>query len=142
MTTSTLSAASCNGIDAVVLPEVVARAHFDHELRAKGGRQSEEPIRRGRLLAKPYHKVHGLSWTNDPRAHAAVLRRLAGVEMMLGNRRAALAAAASAFRLDPLGVSRALLRNRGLTAKIFLRFLRRRSGRANRGRTDQMRHRP
>ena len=77
-----------------------------------------------------------------PRARAAVLRRLAGVEMMLGNRSAALAAAASAFRLDPLGVSRALLRNRGLTAKIFLRFLRTRSGRADRGRTEQIRHRP
>ena len=38
------------------------------------------------------------------RARAAVLRRLAGVEMMLGNRHAALTAAASAFRLDPLGV--------------------------------------
>ena len=59
-----------------------------------------------------------------PRAHAAVLRRLAAVEMMLGNRRVALAAVASAFRLDPLGVSRALLRNRGLTARILGRFLR------------------
>ena len=77
-----------------------------------------------------------------PSARVAVLRRLAGVEMMLGNRRAALAAAAGAFRLDPLDVSRALLRNRGRTAKIVLRFLRTRSGRANRGRTEQIRHRP
>ena len=126
---------------AAVLPEVVARAHFGHGHGRKG---DDNPTNLSAAVA--FLRSHITKFTSElderPRAHAAVLRRLAGVEMMLGNRRAALTAFASALRLDPTGLSRALLRNRGLTAKIFLRFLRRRSGRANRGRTDQMRHRP
>ena len=126
---------------AAVLPEVVARAHFGHNYERMG-----EDNPKNLSAAADFLRSHMAKFAGDlserPRARAAVLRRLAGVEMMLGNRRTALAAAASAFRLDPLDVSRALLRNRGLTAKIFLRFLRRRSGRANRGRTEQIRHRP
>ena len=126
---------------AAVLPEVVARAHFGHDYERMG-----EDNPKNLSAAADFLRSHMAKFAGDlserPRARAAVLRRLAGVEMMLGNRRTALAAAASAFRLDPLDVSRALLRNRGLTAKIFLRFLRTRSGRANRGRTEQIRHRP
>ena len=127
--------------DAVVLPEVVARAHFAHDYERMG-----EDNPKNLSAAADFLRSHMSKFADElderPRARAAVLRRLAGVEMMLGNRRAALTAAASAFRLDPLDVSRALLRNRGLTAKIFLRFLRTRSGRADRGRTEQIRHRP
>ena len=126
---------------AVVLPEVVARAHFAHSHERMG-----EDNAKNLTAGADFLRSHMSKFTDElnerPRARAAVLRRLASVEMMLGNRRAALAAAASAFRLDPLDLSRALLTNRGLTAKIFLRFLRRRSGRANRGRTEQIRHRP
>ena len=126
---------------AAVLPEVVARAHFGHGHGRKG---DDNPTNLSAAVA--FLRSHITKFTSElderPRAHAAVLRRLAGVEMMLGNRRAALTAFASALRLDPTGLSRALLRNRGLTAKIFLRFLRTRSGRANRGRTEQIRHRP
>ncbi len=126
---------------AAVLPEVVARAHFGHDYERMG-----EDNPKNLSAAADFLRSHMAKFAGDlserPRARAAVLRRLAGVEMMLGNRRAALAAAASAFRLDPLGVSRALLRNRGLTAKIFVRVLRTRSGRADRGRTEQVRHRP
>ena len=126
---------------AAVLPEVVARAHFGHDYERMG-----EDNPKNLSAAADFLRSHMAKFAGDlserPRARAAVLRRLAGVEMMLGNRRAALAAAASAFRLDPLDVSRALLRNRRLTAKIFLRFLRTRSGRADRGRTGQIRHRP
>ena len=126
---------------AAVLTEVVARAHFAHDYERMG-----EDNPKNLSAAADFLRSHMSKFPDElaerPRARAAVLRRLAGVEMMLGNRRAALTAAASAFRLDPLDLGRALLRNRGLTAKIFLRFLRRRSGRANRGRTEQIRHRP
>ena len=126
---------------AAVLPEVVARAHFDHSYERKG-EDNPRNLSAGAAFLRSHMAKFAGDLSERPRAHAAVLRRLAGVEMMLGNRRAALTAAASAFRLDPLDVSRALLRNRRLTAKIFLRFLRTRSGRADRGRTGQIRHRP
>ena len=126
---------------AAVLPEVVARAHFGHDYERMGEDNPKNLSAAADFLRSHMSKFAG-DLSERPRARAAVLRRLAGVEMMLGNRRTALTAAASAFRLDPLDVSRALLRNRGLTAKIFLRFLRTRSGRANRGRTEQIRHRP
>ena len=121
---------------AAVLPEVVARAHFDHGHGRKG-----EDNPRNLSAAADFLRSHMSKFADElgerPRAHAAVLRRLAGVEMMLGNRRAALAAIASACRLDPLGVSRAILRNRGLTATIIARFVRSRS---SGGRKDQVRH--
>ena len=126
---------------AVVLREVVARAHFDHDYE-RIGEDKPKNLSAGAAFLRSHMSKFAGDLSERPRARAAVLRRLAGVEMMLGNRRTALAAAASAFRLDPLDVSRALLRNRGLTAKIFLRFLRTRSGRADRGRTEQIRHRP
>ena len=126
---------------AAVLREVVARAHYAHSHERMGEDNPKNLSAAADFLRSHMSKFAG-ELDERPRARAAVLRRLAGVEMMRGNRRTALAAAASAFRLDPLDVSRALLRNRGLTAKIFLRFLRRHSGRANRGRTEQIRHRP
>ena len=126
---------------AAVLTEVVARAHFGHDYE-RIGEDNPKNLSAGAAFLHSHMSKFAGDLSERPRARAAVLRRLAGVEMMLGNRRTALAAAASAFRLDPLGVSRALLRNRGLTAKIFLRFLRTRSGRANRGRTERIRQRP
>ena len=118
---------------AAVLPEVVARAHFGH---SHGRIGDDNP--KNLSAAADFLRSHMSKFADElderPRARAAVLRRLASVEMMLGNRRAALTAAASAFRLDPLGVCRALLRNRGLTAKIFARFVRSRSGPSDGGR--------
>lgn len=107
---------------AVVLREVVARAHFAHSYERMG-----EDNPRNLSAAAAFLRGHLAKFAPDlderPRARAAVLRRLASVEMMLGNRRAALGAIASASKLDPLGVSRALLRNPGLTAKVLARFL-------------------
>ena len=92
---------------AAVLPEVVARAHFGHGHGRKG---DDNPTNLSAAVA--FLRSHITKFTSElderPRAHAAVLRRLAGVEMMLGNRRAALTAFASALRLDPTGLSRAL----------------------------------
>ena len=111
---------------AAVLREVVARAHFGHHSERIGDDNPRNLSAAAASLRSHMTKFAG-ELDERPRAHAAVLRRLAAVEMMLGNRRVALAAVASAFRLDPLGVSRALLRNRGLTARILGRFLRSRS---------------
>ena len=123
---------------AVVLPEVVAKAHFAHDYERMG-----EDTPRNLSAAADFLRSHMSKFQDElderPRAHAAVLRRLASVEMMLGNRRTALAAFASAFRLDPLGVTQALLRNRGLTAKIFLRLLRTLSGSSDGDRGQQAR---
>ena len=121
---------------AAVLPEVVARAHFDHSYERKGD-DNPKNLSAGAAFLRSHMSKFADELGERPRAHAAVLRRLAGVEMMLGNRRAALAAIASACRLDPLGVSRAILRNRGLTATIIARFVRSRS---SGGRKDQVRH--
>ena len=124
---------------AAVLTEVVARAHFAHDYERMG-----EDSPKNLSAAADFLRSHMSKFSDElderPRARAAVLRRLASVEMMLGNRRAALTAVASAFRLDPLDLGRALLTNRGLTAKISLRFLRSRSVSSDRGRKEQVRH--
>ena len=121
---------------ASVLTEVVAKAHFAHDYE-RMGEDNPKNLSAGADFLRNHMSKFADELDERPRAHAAVLRRLAGVEMMLGSRRAALTAAASAFRLDPLDVCRALLRNRGLTAKIFARFVRSRSGRFG-GRKEQV----
>ena len=117
---------------AAVLPEVVARAHYAHSHERMG-----EDNPKNLSAAADFLRSHMAKFADDlrerPRARAAVLRRLASVEMMRGNRRAALAAIASAFRLDPLGVGRTLVRNAGLTARMLARFLPSRSGRLDHG---------
>ena len=118
---------------AAALPEVVTRSHFDHGHERIG---DENP--RSLAAASAFLRSHMTRFASElgerPRARAAVLRRLASVEMMLGNRRAALVAGAAAFRLDPFGVVRAVVRNRSLAAKVFLRLLRSRARPADEGR--------
>ena len=91
---------------AAVLREVVARAHFDHRYERKG---DENPNNLSAAAAFLRSHMTGFAgeFSERPRALATVLRRLAGVEMLLGNRRAALAALASSVWLDPRGVGRA-----------------------------------
>ena len=107
---------------AAVLREVVARAHYAHSHERMGEDNPKNLSAAADFLRSHMSKFAG-ELEERPRARAAVLRRLAGVEMMRGNRRAALTAIASAFKLNPLGVARALLRSRRLTAMIFVRFL-------------------
>ena len=117
---------------AAVLREVVARAHYSHSHERMG-----EDNPKNLSAAAGFLRGHMAKFADDlrerPRARAAVLRRLASVETMRGNRGTALAAIASAFRLDPAGVIAALLRNRGLTARVLARFLPGRSGRLGHG---------
>ena len=107
-----------------LIPEVVARAYVSH-----GHEQMGHDTPQNMSAAVEYMRSHlsrlAAELDKRPRAHATVLRRLASVEMMRGNRRAALAALTSAFRLDPMDVSRAILGNRALTAKILASLLRR-----------------
>ena len=109
---------------AALMPEVVARAYVSH-----GHEQMGHDTPQNMSAAVEYMRSHlsGFAAELDkrPRAHATVLRRLASVEMMRGNRRAALSALASAFRLDPADVSRAILSNRALTSKILASLVRR-----------------
>ena len=93
-----------------VLPEVVARAHFDHEHEQMGNNTP-----RYLTDAASFLRMHMVRFSTElderPKILATLLRRLASVEMMRGNRRAALSALAHAFRLDPVGVTGAILRN-------------------------------
>ena len=124
---------------AAVLPEVVARAHFAHSYERMG-----EDNPKNLSAAADFLRSHMAKFEDElgarPRARAAVLRRLGGVEMMLGNRRAATKAIAAAIRLDPLGVVGALVRNRGLTARVLGRFLPGRSGSPEARRTERAGH--
>ena len=100
-----------------VFPQVVARAHFDHEHEQMG---HEEP----KYLADAVNflRMHMDRFASElderPRTLSTLFRRLARVEIVRGNRRAALSALVSAFRLDPLGVTRAVLKNLRLVGNI------------------------
>ena len=124
---------------AAVLREVVARAHYAHSHERMGEDNPKNLSAAADFLRSHMSKFAG-ELEERPRARAAVLRRLAGVEMMRGNRRAALAAIASAFRLDPTGLCRTLIRNRGLTARILARLLPSRSGLAGRRSLERFDH--
>ena len=112
--------------DVAVLPEVVAKAHFDHEHEQMG---YDTP--QNLSAAADFIRAHTLRFADElskrPRARATLLRRLAGLEMRLGNRRSALSTLASAFALDPVDVSRAILNNRALSARIVASLLRKSS---------------
>lgn len=102
----------------VVFADVAARGYFGHRHEQIGHLTSQTLS-----AAVGFLTMHMTRFSTElderPRARATLLRRLASVEMMRGNRRAALVALLSAFRLDPAGVSRALLRNRRLAAKTL-----------------------
>ena len=101
-----------------VLPEVAVVSHFDHEYEQMGHETPQNLV-----AAADFIRAHTLRFQDElrdrSRARATLLRRLAGLEMALGNRRAALSALAAAFRLDPIDVIRAILKNRALAARII-----------------------
>jgi glycosyltransferase involved in cell wall biosynthesis len=101
------------------LPEVVARNHIDHGHSRISGDNPESLSN-----AAGYLRDHMDRFTREldsrAKARAAVLRRLASLEMALGNRRTALSALANAARLDPLGVLRAVLSNARMATNLFV----------------------
>ena len=105
-----------------VLPEVVAKAHFDHE-HEQMGHDSPENLTAAANFLRMHMERFATELDSRPRTLATLLRRLAGVEMMRGNRRAALSALASAYKLDPVGVCRAILKNFRLAASIFAHLI-------------------
>ncbi len=104
--------------DVAVLPEVVAKAHFDHEHEQMGENTPKYLADAANFLRKHIDRYEN-ELNKRPRTLATLLRRLAGIEMMRGNRRESLAALASALRLDPLGVSQAILKNHRFAVKLF-----------------------
>ena len=106
-----------------VLPKVVARAHFDHEHEQMG---HEEP--KYLTDASNFLRMHmdrfAVELNERPRTLSTLLRRLASVEIIRGNRRAALSALVSAFRLDPIGVTRAILQNYRLVGNLIVSLIR------------------
>ena len=104
------------------LPEVVARNHIDH---GRGRISGDNPESMSNALG--YLRAHIDRFARElaarPKARAAVLRRLSSLEMALGNRRAALSALATAARLDPLGVLRAILSNARMATNLFIRLV-------------------
>lgn len=95
---------------AAVLPEVVARAHFNHEHEQMGDNTPEYLTDSANFLRMHMDRF-SMELDDRPKTHATLLRRLASVEMMRGNRQAALLALAHAFWLDPAGVTGAIVRN-------------------------------
>ena len=104
--------------DVAVLPEVVAKAHFDHEHEQMGENTPKYLADAANFLRKHIDRYEN-ELNKRPRTLATLLRRLAGIEMMRGNRRESLSALASALRLDPLGVSQAILKNHKFAVKLF-----------------------
>ena len=102
-----------------VLPEVAVMSHFDHEYEQMG---HETP--QNLAVSADFIRAHTLRFQDElkdrPRPRATLLRRLAGLEMTLGNRRSAFAALAAALRLDPIDVIRAILKNLALAARIIM----------------------
>ena len=105
------------------LPQVVARAHFDHE-HEQMGHESPKYLADAAKFLRMHMNRFATELNERPRTLATLLRRLAGVEMMRGNRRAALSAFASAFRLDPIEVIRAIIRNYRLAGNLIIRLIR------------------
>ena len=103
-----------------VLPEVVAKNYIAHVHSRISGNNIESLSN-----AAAYLRVHMTRFACElgrrPKSHAVVLRRLASVEMMLGNRRKALSILVNAARLDPYGVARAVTSNARLTMNMFIR---------------------
>ena len=122
---------------AAVLPEVVAKAHFGHD-HERMGEDSPKNLAAASAFLRSHMSKFESELSERPRACAAVLRRLAAVEMMRGNRRRSLAAMASAVKLDLPGVGIALVRNRGLTVKLLVRLLRNRIRRGTGGRRKRI----
>lgn len=110
-----------------VLPEVAVKSHFDHNHEQMG-----HDTLQNTSAAASFIRSHMLRFADAlserPRARATLLRRLAALEIELGNRRAGIVAFASSFILDPIGVIRAVIKNHRLAVKIFARSLRNPSG--------------
>ena len=106
-----------------VLPEVVAVSHFDHD-HDQMGHDTPQSL----SAASDFLTAHMTRFADEldrlPRARATLLRRLAGVEMMRGNKHKALSALVSAFRLDHVGVIRAILRNYRLAGNMVIHLVR------------------
>ena len=109
--------------EVTVLPEVVAIAHFEHEHEQMGHDTPQNLSAAADFLAT--HMTRFAAELDErPRARATLFRRLTGVEILRGNRRAALSAFVSAFRLDPIGTARAIARNNRLTVSLIARLIR------------------
>ena len=106
---------------AAALPEVVAVAHSGH----RHGRMADDNPR-ANAAAAAFIRMHMARYAAQlrarPRIHARLLRRLAAAEMLRRNRRAALAALAAAFRRDPLGSARVLLKRRAFALTLLPRL--------------------
>ena len=104
--------------EVAVLPEVVAKAHFEHEHEQMGENTPRYLTDAAKFLRNHMDRFED-ELNKRPRTLAILLRRLASVEMMRNNRRAALSALAYAFRLDPIGVTSAILRNYRLVRNLL-----------------------
>ena len=105
-----------------VLPEIVARNHIEHGRGRISGHNPESLSNAARYLRTHLDRF-APELAERPKARAAVLRRLASLEMALGNRRVALSAIGNATRLDPLGVLRAFLVNTRMASNLFIRLI-------------------
>lgn len=105
-----------------VLPEVVAIAYSEHEREQIGDDNSTNLAEAASFLRN--HMDRFTSELDErPQTLGILLRRLAKVEMMRGNRSVAVSALMSALRLDPLGVSKAILKNHRLAVKLLVRLV-------------------
>ena len=105
-----------------VIPEVVTINHIDHGHSRISG-DNRESLSNAAGYLRGHMDRFASELAERPKAHAAVLRRLASLEMALGNRHVALSAIGNATRLDPLGVLQAVLANARMASNLFIRLI-------------------
>lgn len=105
-----------------VLPEIVAKAHFKHEHEQIGYDTPRYLADAANFLSMHMNRF-ATELDNCPRALATLRRRLAMIEMKQGNPGRALSTFISAFRLDPIGVSSATLRNWRFVMNLFVKMV-------------------
>lgn len=106
---------------AAVLPEVVAVAHYRHQ-HARMADAAPQSLAAAAAFIRMHMARYAAELERRPRARARLLRRLASAEMLCRNRRAALWALAAAFRYDPAGSARTLVKRRAFALRLLARL--------------------
>ncbi|MCE2469885.1 MAG: glycosyltransferase family 2 protein [Dehalococcoidia bacterium] len=106
---------------AAVLPEVVAVAHSGHH-HARMADAAPQSLSAAAAFIRMHMARYAAELKRRPRTRARLLRRLAGAEMLRRNRRAALWALAAAFRYDPVGSARVLVKRRAFVLNLLARL--------------------
>ena len=106
---------------AAVLAEVVAVAHYRHQ-HARMADAAPQSLSAAAAFIRMHMARYATELDARPGARARLLRRLASAELLRRNRRAALWALAAAFRYDPAGSVRVLVKRRAFALSLLARM--------------------